>query len=129
MLCTLTKWKCTAMEYGLLLKALQYTYSFSLQLVFASLLPFLPLVHNMNNCYFKKVLKVFLEVVMILLLFYVLLLSPEACGSEPAPPTLEGKVLTTGPPRNSIKTFETCYSHSGHDNKIYFLVKKIKKTS
>ena len=49
--------------------------------------------------------KVFIEFVTILLLFYVLGFWPQACGIlaswpgiEPVPPTLEGKVLTTGPP-------------------------------
>jgi len=48
------------------------------------------------------IFKVFIEFVTILFLFYV---GHEACGIiapqpgiEPAPPALEGKVLTTGPP-------------------------------
>ena len=54
-------------------------------------------------------LKVFIESVMILLLFFflasVLRFGCEACGIlalqsvvKPTPPTLEGEVLTTGPP-------------------------------
>ena len=46
--------------------------------------------------------KVFTEFVTILLLSCVLGFWPEVCailGIEPAPPALEGKVLTTGPPR------------------------------
>ena len=53
--------------------------------------------------------KVFIEFVTILLLFYVLVFDREACGIlaprsgiEPAPPALEGKVLTTGPPGKSL---------------------------
>ena len=54
--------------------------------------------------------KVCIEFFTILLLFYVLFcFGPEACGIlalqpgiEPATPTLEGKVLTTGPPGKSL---------------------------
>ena len=57
------------------------------------------------------ILKVFIEFVTILLLFYVFwFFGPEACGIlaprpgiEPAPPALEGRVLTTGPPGKSPK--------------------------
>ena len=55
------------------------------------------------------IFKVFIEFVTILFLFYV---GHEACGIiapqpgiEPAPPALEGKVLTTGPPGKSQKSF------------------------
>ena len=51
------------------------------------------------------IFKVFVKFVTILILFYVLLFGPEACGTlasqpgiEPASPALGGKVLTTGPP-------------------------------
>ena len=51
------------------------------------------------------IFKVFIEFVTILLLFYV----REACGIsaprpgiKPAPPALEGEVLTTGPPETSL---------------------------
>ena len=51
------------------------------------------------------IFKVFMEFVTILLLFYVLFFGLEARGIlaprpgiEPAPPALEGEVLTTGPP-------------------------------
>ena len=54
-------------------------------------------------------LKVFFEFVTILLLFYVLVFGRKACGIlapqpgiEPAPPALEGEVLTTGPPGKSL---------------------------
>ena len=50
------------------------------------------------------VFKVFIEFVTTLLLFYVLVFGLKACGIlapypgiEPAPPALEGEVLTTGP--------------------------------
>ena len=56
----------------------------------------------------RTIFKVFLEVVTILLLFYVLVLWCEACGIlAPWPgikltlPALEGEVLTTGPPGKS----------------------------
>ena len=56
------------------------------------------------------IFKVFIEFVTMLLLFYVLVFWPEACGilapqpgTEPAPPALEGEVLTTGPPGTSPK--------------------------
>ena len=53
----------------------------------------------------KIYFKVFIEFVTILLLFYVFwFFGPEECGIlalqpgiEPAPPELEGEVLTTGP--------------------------------
>ena len=60
------------------------------------------------------IFKVFIEFVTILLLFYVLDFWPwgmwhVACGIlaptpgfEPAPPALEGEVLTTGPPGKSL---------------------------
>ena len=48
------------------------------------------------------IFKVFIKFVTLLLLFYALLFGHEACGSlpsqpglEPAPPALEGEVLTT----------------------------------
>ena len=54
--------------------------------------------------------RVFIKFVTILLLFYVLVLGHEACGilaSWPGvnltPPASEGKVLTTGQPRKSLK--------------------------
>ena len=54
------------------------------------------------------IFKVFIEFVIILLLFYVLDFGHEACGIlapwpgiEPALPALEGEVLTTGPPGKS----------------------------
>ena len=57
----------------------------------------------------RLVFKVFIEFVTILLLFYVLVLWPGACGIlaprpgiKPAPPTLEGEVFTTGPPGKSL---------------------------
>ena len=53
-------------------------------------------------------LEVFIEFVTILLLFCVLFFWPQCMwhlsyltGIEPAPPALEGKVLTTGPPGKS----------------------------
>ena len=54
--------------------------------------------------------KVFIEFVMILLLFYALIFfGPETCrilapqpGIKPAPPALAGKVLITGPPVKSL---------------------------
>ena len=58
------------------------------------------------------IFKVFIEFVTILLLFYVFFwfFGHEACGIlaprpgiEPAPPALEGEVLTTGPPGKSPK--------------------------
>ena len=55
------------------------------------------------------IFKVFIEFVTILLLFYVLVYGPEACGIlTPQPgielslPALEGRVLTTGPPGKSL---------------------------
>ena len=56
------------------------------------------------------IFKVFVEFVPILLLFYVLIFwGCKACGIlvpwpgiEPAPPALEDKALTTGPPGNSL---------------------------
>ena len=54
------------------------------------------------------IFKVFIEFATILLLFFILFFGCEACGilapqpgMEPAPPALEGKVLTTGPPAKS----------------------------
>ena len=54
------------------------------------------------------ILKLFVEFVTILLLFYVLVFWPQGMwdlGSQLAvklaPPALEGKVLTTGPPEES----------------------------
>ena len=51
----------------------------------------------------------FIEFVTILLLFYLLVFGPEACGIlapqpgiEPAPPELEGEALTTGLPEKSL---------------------------
>ena len=51
------------------------------------------------------IFKVFIEFVTLLFLFHVLVFWCEVCrilapqpGIEPAPPALEGKVLTTGPP-------------------------------
>ena len=56
--------------------------------------------------------KVFLEFVTILLLFYVLVFWPEACGIlvprpwiEPITPALEGEVFTTGGPGKSPDSF------------------------
>ena len=56
--------------------------------------------------------KVFIDIFTIYLLFYVLVFSHKACGIlapwlgiEPAPPALEGKVLTTGPPGKSHTYF------------------------
>ena len=50
------------------------------------------------------IFKVFIEFVTILLPFYVLVFGPKACGIlalrpgiDPAPPALEGEILTTGP--------------------------------
>ena len=55
------------------------------------------------------IFKVFVEFVTILLLFYVLVFDHEACeilvpppGIKPTPPTLEGEVLTNGPPGKSL---------------------------
>ena len=55
------------------------------------------------------IFKVFIEFLTILLLFYVLVYGPEACGIlTPQPrielsfPALEGRVLTTGPPGKSL---------------------------
>ena len=54
------------------------------------------------------IFKGFIEFVTILLLFYVLVFQPQACGMlapwpgiEPRRPALEGKALTTGPPGKS----------------------------
>ena len=56
--------------------------------------------------------KVFLEFVTILLLLYVLVFWPEACGIlvprpwiEPITPALEGEVFTTGGPGKSPDSF------------------------
>ena len=53
----------------------------------------------------RAILKVFIEFVTILLLFYILVFGHETCGilaPQPgiklAPSALEGEVLTTGPP-------------------------------
>ena len=53
--------------------------------------------------------KVFIEFITILFLFYVFF-DHEACGIlaprpgiQPAPPALEGEVLTTGPPGKSLE--------------------------
>ena len=59
------------------------------------------------------ILKVFIEVVTVLLQFYVFwCFVHEACGIlaprpgiEPAPPVLEGEVSTTGPPRKSLSIY------------------------
>ena len=55
------------------------------------------------------IFNIFFELVTILLLFYVLGFGLKACGifasypgSEPMPPTLEDKVLITGPPGKSL---------------------------
>ena len=55
------------------------------------------------------ILKVFIEFVTILLRYYVLVFWPRGMwdlsprlGIEPAPPALEGEVLTTGPPGKSL---------------------------
>ena len=55
------------------------------------------------------IFKVFIEFVTVLLLFYVLVFWPQGMwllgprpGIEPAPPALEGEVLTTGPPEKSL---------------------------
>ena len=63
---------------------------------------------NKNTTFFFKeffmwtIFKVFIEFVIILLLFYghkaCGILAPQP-GIEPVPPALEGEVLTTGPPR------------------------------
>ena len=56
------------------------------------------------------ILKVFIESVTRLLLFYVLAFWPRGRwdlnslpGIKPSPPTLEGELLTTGPPGKSLK--------------------------
>ena len=56
------------------------------------------------------IFKVFIEFVTILLPFYVLVFGPKACGIlalrpgiEPAPPALEGEILTRGPPGRSLR--------------------------
>ena len=65
------------------------------------------------------ILKVFIEFVTILLLFYVLVFGHEACGIlaprpgiEPTTPELEGKVSTTGPPGKSHRPFLDSTTHS-----------------
>ena len=57
------------------------------------------------DCRLLFFLEAFIDFVTILLLFYVLFFGREACGIlgpqpgfEPAPPELEGRFLTTGPP-------------------------------
>ena len=61
------------------------------------------------------IFKVFIEFVTVLLLFWFF--GREACGIlaprpgiEPAPPALEGEVLTTGPPGKSLECFTFCVS-------------------
>ena len=58
------------------------------------------------------IFKVFIEIVTILLLFYVRFFGHKACGIlapqpgiEPAPPALEGEILTAGPPGKSITSY------------------------
>ena len=58
------------------------------------------------------ILKVFIEFVTVLLLFYVLVFGPEACGIlapwpgiKPAPPVLKGEAVTTGLPLKSVVGF------------------------
>ena len=58
------------------------------------------------------IFKVFIEFITILLLFYVLIFWPQACGIlapqpgiKPSSPALEGKVITTGPPGKSHAEF------------------------
>ena len=62
------------------------------------------------------ILKVFIEFVTMLLLFYVLVFWRQACGIlapqpgiKPAPPALEGEVLTTGPPGKSPIPVFLCF--------------------
>ena len=55
------------------------------------------------------IFKVFIEFVTILFLSYVLGFSLQGMWEfssliKPAPPALEGKILTTGPPRKSLVT-------------------------
>ena len=55
------------------------------------------------------ILKIFIEFVTILLLFYVLDFWPRGMwdpqpGIQPAPPAVEGEVLMTGPPEKSLST-------------------------
>ena len=59
---------------------------------------------NLLGFLFFHFLKVFVEFVTILLLYYVVFFGLEACGIltpqpgiEPTPPALEGEVLTPGP--------------------------------
>ena len=47
------------------------------------------------------ILKIFIEPIAILLLFYVLVFGLVPQPGEPTPPALEGEVLTTGPPGKS----------------------------
>ena len=62
--------------------------------------------------------KVFVEVVTIWLLFHVLVLWPwgmwdlSCQGDQTLPPTLESKVLTTGPPGKFLPTASSCLPHS-----------------
>ena len=58
------------------------------------------------------IFKVFIEFVMILILFYVLVFGLEACGIiapqpgiEPTPYALEGEILTTGPLGKSLYVY------------------------
>ena len=69
------------------------------------------------------IFKVFIEFVTILLLFYALvfwlkargILAPQP-GNQPAPPALEGKALTTGPPGKPLRDF--IFSHSPSNSKL-----------
>ena len=70
-----------------------------------------PTINSFGVFLMWTILKVFIEFVTILLLFYVLVFGPEACGIlaprpgiEPAPPALEGEVPTTGPPGKSLRS-------------------------
>ena len=73
--------------------------------------------------------KVFIEFVTILLLFYVLIFwhGCEACeilaprpGIEPATPALEGEVLTTGLPGNSLSSH--IFNHVCFCLLLYFII-------
>ena len=53
------------------------------------------------NEHVGTIVKVFIEFVTVLLLFYILAFGFRACGIRPVQPALEGRVLTTGPPEKS----------------------------
>ena len=74
------------------------------------------------------IFKVFIESVVVLLLFYVLIFffGSEACGIlapqpgvKPAPPALGGKVLTTGP---SGKSWGFYFRRSENNSKHIYVV-------